>query len=84
MAKIQVTANSTITEYALRNTVIAFKANNTGTLQLSVKVEDGSYVNFGDLFTNDMSSISAFSTAVIKFTVTGDGVVAIYHDDFGA
>lgn len=84
MSKTLITAGSTINELALRNTVIAFKANTTGTLQLSVKVDDGVYVNFGDTFTGDMSSISAFSTAVVKFTVTGDGVVAVYHDEYGA
>lgn len=69
-------------EFALTNTVMAFKANTNGTLQMAVKVNDTDYVNFGDNFTADTAQRSDFATAVIRFTVTGDGELILYHEDF--
>lgn len=56
---------------------IAFQANG-GTLQIKMKVEDGVFVNVGDLITEDYAAVGEFGNAVLKFEITGAGKMAYY------
>lgn len=56
---------------------IAFQANG-GTLQIKMKVSDGVFVNMGELITEDYTSVGEFGNAVLKFEITGGGLMAYY------
>lgn len=56
---------------------IAFQANG-GTLQIKMKVEDGVFVNLGELVTQDYATVGEFGNAILKFEITGGGKMTYY------
>lgn len=77
-----ITAENSGEELMLRDCVIAFKAGTNGTLQLQVKLDEDEYVDFDEgMFNASFASRAKLCTAVIRFTVTGDGKVIVYNDE---